>query len=94
MHQGIEEIRGGVFKRDFERLVVDRLDAELVEIGDLTLVDLFRVLDGELQIGIIGGILRVDEALEGEDEVSCRYRLAIGPLDAVAKLEGVDLAIR
>ena len=77
MHQGINEIGGGVFKGDFERLVVDRLDAEFVEIGDLALVDLLGVLDGELQIGIVGGVLRVDEALEGEDEVSCRYRLAI-----------------
>ncbi len=94
VHQGVDEIGGRVFKGDLERLVVDRLDAELVQIGDLALVDLLCVLDGELQIGVVGRIFRIDEALEGEHKVAGRYRLAIGPLDAITELESVDLAIR
>ncbi|ENN87988.1 hypothetical protein RHSP_50437 [Rhizobium freirei PRF 81] len=93
VHQGVEEVGRRVLERDFQRLVVDCLDAQLAQILDLALVDLFRVLDRVLQVGVLGGSLRIHQALKCKDEILSGDRVAVGPLDAVAQLEGIDLLV-
>src|SRR5262249_39363694 len=82
------EVGRGSFKGDLQRVVVDGLDAELVD-GQLAFGDFFGVLDRVEGGDVLGGRLRVEDARPGIDEVVGVEGSAIGPGDALADVEGV-----
>nr|CAI0339477.1 hypothetical protein SHINE37_43331 [Rhizobiaceae bacterium] len=88
----LEEEGRRPLQRHFQRRGIDGLEAELVE-AELTLVDLFRVLDRIEDIGIARRGLRVFHAGEGEDEVFRRHRGTVRPLRVLAQLERIDRAV-
>ncbi len=90
MGERLQEVGRRRLERDLERLVVDRLDAEL---GGFAGGNLGRILDRILQIGVLGRRLGVEQARERVDEVLRRHRLAVGPLGVGPQLERIDRAV-
>ena len=69
--QRLEEERGRAFERDLERLVVDRLDAEVGGVDRHRAVgDLGAALDRVLQVGVVGGGRGIEQPAEGVLEVA------------------------
>ncbi|VVT61878.1 hypothetical protein BOS5A_231146 [Bosea sp. EC-HK365B] len=94
VRQQFQEIGGGPLQRNLERALVDRLDAEVFELGAFAcLVDLLGIEDGVEDVGVFRPGLRIDHAPEREDEIIRRDRVAIRPFGVGAQLEAVALAV-
>jgi hypothetical protein len=84
----VDEVGRRPEKGVLERVVVDRLDADVVEIGVLAGVEGIGALDHHGgHVGVIGGGGGIENALHGVDEVAGRDRMPVGPL-GLAQLEG------
>src|SRR5581483_12396149 len=68
-----------------ECLVVGCLDAYLIRIGNLTLVEFCAVLDGVKFIGNVGRRLWVQLSQPGVAKIFCHHWLAIAPLESIAQ---------
>ena len=86
-----QEVGRRAREMDFERLVVDGLDADVIRTAALRVV-FFAALDGEEHVGILRGEFRTHEALPRELEVLCCDRVAIRPL-VVPQMERVRQSI-
>ncbi len=90
--QKLKEIRGRGVQRDLERMIVNRLDAKLID-RLLASGSIFGILDDEQHAGITGSRFRVHQTAEGELEVASGNRIAVRPFRVVAQMEGIDRAI-
>ena len=94
MGQELEEVGRRALERDLDRAVVDRLDAEVLELrARLALVDLLGVEDRIEDVGIFRAGVRVHDAAEGEDEVGRLHRVAVRPFRVAPEREAVDAAV-
>jgi hypothetical protein len=94
VRQQLQEIRRRPLQRDLQRLVVDRPDAEVLQLRAFQLlVDLLRILDREKDVGVFRASFRIDDAAEGENVVRRLEVVAVRPFGVGAQLEGVDCPV-
>ena len=53
MVQQLQEERHGIFQFHLERMTVGRADADFIKVGDLALVEFFRVFDVKQHVGVL-----------------------------------------
>ena len=90
--QQFEEVWRCLFEADLERLVVDGLDADILDLA-LALVGLLGSGDRVQDVGVFCTGRRVHDATIGIHEVGSFHRVAVRPFDAIAKREAIGLAV-
>ena len=91
--QQLDEIGCGPLELDLEGVVVDRLDAERLDVFLLPLVDLLAVEQGVEDVGVLCPRGRVHDATERVNKVRGLDGIAIRPLGVGPKLERVGLGV-
>ena len=90
----IGKVRRGLLRLDDQREIVGGADAQLGQVLDLAAVDGPGVLEVVVEEPVGVGLLRVQHAAEGIDEVMGRDGPAVAPPRAAPKVEGPGLAVR
>ena len=91
MREECEEVRRRAREMNFERLVIDGLDADLVRAAAV-LVVVLCALDREQHVSVFRSEILAQRAFPGKLEILCRDGIAIRPL-VVTQMERVREAV-